>query len=366
MYNSTAEQNIKGRALIAMSGGVDSAAAAALMKKAGYECVGVHMKLYNAETEDVVGCRTCCSQSDAEDARAIAYSLGMNFYVFNLSDDFGERVIHPFINAYLEGRTPNPCIECNRWMKFTKLVQRADIMHCDKIVTGHYARVEFEDGHYVLKKSRNVEKDQSYVLYFMTQEMLSRTVFPLGEYESKTDVRALAEGLGFRNASKPDSQDICFVPDGDYASFIDRESGVSMPCGNFVNSCGKILGRHNGIHRYTIGQRRGLGVPAEARLYVCRKDIERNEIVLGSDADLWTSGLIAGEFNWISGKAPSGPVQCSARTRYHAKEVPATAEIMPDGTVKLDFASPVRAVTPGQAVVLYSGDVVLGGGIIYK
>lgn len=354
------------KALIAMSGGVDSAVSAALMCKAGYECIGVHMKLYNNTDTDILGGKTCCSLSDSEDARAIAYSLGMPYYDFNFSDDFGEKVISQFIDAYLNGRTPNPCIECNRYMKFDKLMQRAQILGCDKIVTGHYVRVEQVGDKYVLKKSLNEAKDQSYVLYFMTQEMLAHTEFPLGSFKTKDEVRRLAESLGFPNAEKPDSQDICFVPDGDYASFIDRETGNALPCGKFVDCEGKCLGEHKGIHHYTIGQRKGLGVSAKEPLYVCRKDTENNVIVLGSDSDLRTSELTAGNFNWISGETPSETIRCTARTRYHAKEAACSATVLDNGQVLVVFDEPVRAITPGQAVVLYDGETVLGGGEILK
>jgi len=352
------------KALIAMSGGVDSAVAAALMLRKGYEGIGVHMKLYQGAEEDALGSRTCCSLSDSEDARSIAYSLGMKYYVFNLSDDFGEKVITPFIRSYLSGGTPNPCIECNRYMKFDKLMQRAQILGCDKVVTGHYVRVEQQGDKYVLKKSLNEEKDQSYVLYFMTQEMLAHADFPLGEFRSKEEVRAIAESMGFCNAEKPDSQDICFVPDGDYAAFIEKNCDSCTGCGDFVTSDGIVLGRHKGIYHYTIGQRRGLGVSAKEPLYVCGKDMANNRVILGPNKELFSTRLLAGDFNWISGDAPDAPVSCTARTRYHAKEVNCTAQAMEDGTVSVVFETPVRAITPGQAVVLYDGDIVLGGGTI--
>lgn len=352
------------KALIAMSGGVDSTVAAALMIKAGYECVGVTMKLHDTEIEDAVGLKTCCSQSDIEDARSAAYKLGMPYYVFNFSDEFRDKVIEPFIDSYNCGRTPNPCIECNRYMKFDKLLQRADIMGCDKIVTGHYARICFDGEKYIMKKGVNEAKDQSYVLWFMTQELLSRTLLPLGEYADKAEVRALAGELALGNAEKPDSQDICFVPDGDYAAFIERETGEKAKGGSFEDLEGKVLGCHKGIVRYTIGQRKGLGIAAKQPLYVIKKDVENNKVILGPDTALWSSSLRACGFNWMSGETPEGELRCSARTRYHAPETPCTAKVLEDGTVSVEFDSPVRAITPGQAVVLYDGDIVLGGGVI--
>ena len=353
------------RALIGMSGGVDSSVAAALMCRAGFECVGVNMKLYSSEIQ-TEGCKTCCSLEDAEDARSICYKLGMKFHVFNFTQDFSREVIDRFISEYESGATPNPCIDCNQYMKFGKLMDRAKILDCDTVVSGHYARVEYEKekNRWLLKKAKNVQKDQSYVLYFLTQEQLKHIRFPLGEFESKEQIRALAEEMGFITAKKKDSQDICFVPDGDYASFIRQRTGKEYPQGQFVDTEGNVLGTHKGLIQYTIGQRRGLGLALPQSMYVKYKDTEKNQVVLSTNEALFSHRLIAENFNWSSMDAPIQPIQVLAKTRYQAKEAPATATVLPDGRVEIQFDAPQRALTLGQAVVLYDGDTVVGGGII--
>lgn len=354
------------RALIAMSGGVDSSVAAAIMNEKGFECVGVNMKLYDADIEDGAGCKTCCSAEDAEDARNVCCQLGMKFHVFNFTDDFSREVIDRFVDTYEQGATPNPCIDCNKYMKFGKLYQRAQILSCDTVVTGHYARVEYdaESGRFLLKKAKNVAKDQSYVLYFLTQEQLAHTQFPLGEFESKDQIRALAQARGFVNAKKKDSQDICFVPDGKYAEFITERSGKEYPAGDFVDTNGKVLGTHKGLIRYTIGQRRGLGLALPESMYVKYKDTEKNQVVLSTNADLFSDRLVADCFNWSSMDAPAQPIRVTAKTRYQAREAAATATVLDDGRVEIRFDQPQRALTMGQAVVLYHGDTVVGGGVI--
>lgn len=354
----------KGKALIAMSGGVDSSAAAFLMQDAGWDCIGANMRLYRNEDIGISGEKSCCSLDDAEDARSVAFRLHMPFYVFNFSDDFNRQVIDRFVASYEQGETPNPCIDCNRFLKFDRLYHRAEELGCDCIATGHYARIEqAENGRYLLKKALDPAKDQSYVLYSLTQAQLARTHFPLGAY-SKPEIRAMAEARGFRNAHKHDSQDICFVPDGDYAAFIAQRTGKTYAPGNFVLEDGTVLGRHRGLIAYTIGQRKGLGIAYAHPLYVLRKDLLRNEIVLSDNAALFSESLTAREFNWIAFDAPEAPVHCTAKTRYQAREIPCTASVCPDGRVHIEFEQPVRAVTPGQAVVLYDGDTVLGGGTI--
>lgn len=357
---------MNGKALIAMSGGVDSSVAAALMCEQGYECIGVTMKLYDNEEIGISREKTCCSLEDTEDARSVAYDLGMRYYVFNFSADFEGQVIKRFVDAYESGDTPNPCIDCNRYMKFDKLFGRAQILGCDTIVTGHYARVEQEkaSGRWLLKRARNTAKDQSYVLYFLSQKLLSHVKFPLGDFESKEDVRRVAEKYGFVNAAKHDSQDICFVPDGDYAAFIRRHTGKEYPGGSFVDQDGNVLGGHKGIICYTIGQRKGLGLSLPAPLYVCRKCMERNEVVLSPEKDLYASVLLAEDFNWIAFEAPKEAVRVTAKPRYRAREAAAWAMVREDGRVKVTFDEPQRAITTGQAVVLYDGDVVVGGGTI--
>lgn len=359
-------QKMGQRALIAMSGGVDSSVAAALMCEEGYECIGVMMKLFRNETVDIPRGHTCCSLDDSEDARRVASRLGMRFYVFNFTDDFSGQVIDRFVKAYEAGETPNPCIDCNRFMKFEKLYLRAKELDCDRIVTGHYARIAWDEsrGRWLLKKAKNLAKDQSYVLYFMNQEQLAHTSFPLGEYESKEQVRLLAETYGFTNARKHDSQDICFVANGDYGDFIEHYTGKKYPHGAFVDTEGTVLGEHKGIIRYTIGQRRGLGLALPEPLYVCRKDRKENRVVLSRESGLYTRSLQASDFNWIACEEPEGTLKVTAKTRYNAREAPAEASLLPDGKVQIVFEEPQRAITAGQAVVLYDGDIVVGGGTI--
>lgn len=351
------------KALIAMSGGVDSSVAALLMKEKGYDCVGCTMKLYRNEDAGIENEHTCCSLDDVEDAKRIARYLEIPYYIFNFSQDFRANIIDRFVWSYENGRTPNPCIDCNRYMKFGKLFDRAQILGCDKVVTGHYARIEKQGGQYILKKAVDAKKDQSYVLYTMTQKQLSQTMFPLGELE-KTTVRKLAQEHGFTNAEKPDSQDICFVPDGDYARIVELYAKHPVCPGNFVDLSGAVLGQHRGIIHYTIGQRKGLGISFSKPHYVCAIDPASNTITLGKNADVHQRHLTADDFNWISGSAPCRPIRCKAKIRYRQAEQPATATALSDGTVKVLFDAPQRAITPGQAVVLYDGDIVLGGGVI--
>ena len=256
------------KALIAMSGGVDSSVAAYLMKQKGFNCIGVTMKLYTNDDIGVSRGKTCCSLDDVEDARSVAFKLKIPYYVFNFTSDFKERVIEPFISSYENGATPNPCIDCNRYLKFESLYNRAKELNCRYVVTGHYAKIEEKDGRFLLKKADNLDKDQSYVLSFLTQEQLKHTLFPLGTINDKDETRRIAEEQGFFNSDKPDSQDICFVPDGDYAAFIRRFTGKTYNPGDFCTSDGKVLGKHKGIINYTLGQRRGLGIAAEKPLYV--------------------------------------------------------------------------------------------------
>ena len=351
------------KALIAMSGGVDSSLAAKRTIEMGFECIGCTMKLYNNEDVGIDRSRTCCSLDDVEDARSVAFKLGMPYHVFNFSDDFKENVIQNFICEYEAGRTPNPCIECNRCMKFEKLFERAKVLGCDYVVTGHYARIEKIGDKFVLKKALDETKDQSYVLYSFTQEHLAHTLLPLGGL-AKTEVRKIAGESGFVNADKPDSQDICFVPDGDYATFIRNYTGHDYPAGNFVDEEGHVLGRHTGIIGYTVGQRKGLGIAFGKPMYVKKVNPADNTVVLCENEKLFSRVVIADRFNWISGETPEGDIRCSAKIRYRHKEQPASATVLPDGKVKILFDEPQRAITPGQSAVLYDGDIVLGGGII--
>lgn len=353
------------KVLIAMSGGVDSSVAAKLLCDEGCECIGCTMKLYDNCDAGLPRGRTCCSLDDVEDARSVAFSLGMRYYVFNFKDDFREKVIKKFASGYLRGQTPNPCIDCNRYMKFDKLLERAKLLGCDKLATGHYARIEFDGEKYRLKKALDKSKDQSYVLYMLTQEQLAHTLFPLGSLH-KTDTRAIADAADLSSARKPDSQDICFVPDGDYAAAIERLTGKKAPCGDFIDASGKILGTHRGITHYTVGQHRSLGLSLPERRYVCGIDAENSTVTLGGSDELYSSTAEVRDFNWISGEAPSEPIRCTAKIRYRQPEQPATAIARSDGSVTLHFDTPQRAVTPGQAAVLYDGNTVLGGGEIVK
>ena len=347
------------KALIAMSGGVDSSMAAACMIEAGYECVGVTMRLHDYGN-------SCGAASEAADAAAVAEQLGFPFAVLDCREQFDACVIGRFVAAYEAGDTPNPCIECNRHMKFSLLHDYAREQGCDTVVTGHYARVDYDpvSGKYRLKKAVNLAKDQSYVLYFLTQEQLARTAFPLGEMADKDTVRQRAAAYGFAAAGKKDSQDICFIPDGKYADFIRRRTGREYPEGDFVDGEGRVLGRHKGLIGYTIGQRKGLGLALPAPLYVRRKCREQNTVLLTPESELYTDTLVAEGFNWVAGETPAAPVRVTAKTRYSAKEAPATATPLPDGRVQVVFDTPQRAVTTGQAVVLYDGDCVIGGGTI--
>ena len=353
------------KALIAMSGGVDSSVAAFLMKEAGYDCVGVTMKLFHNEDIGISRDHSCCSLDDVEDARSVAFRLGIPFHVFNFSDRFEECVIRRFVEAYEEGCTPNPCIDCNRFLKFDKLYTRAQELGCSHIVTGHYARISFNEstGRYELKKAEDSTKDQSYVLYSLTQDQLAHTLFPLGGL-TKPEVREIAEGQGFINAKKHDSQDICFVQDGSYADFIETYTGKTFPEGEFVDFEGKVMGTHKGIIRYTIGQRKGLGLSVPEPVYVCRLDMDQNRVVLGKNEDLFSRSLIADDINLITVPEIQGTMHLKAKVRYRQKAQWANVVQTGPDTLRVEFDEPQRAITKGQAVVLYDEDTVVGGGTI--
>lgn len=353
------------RAVVAMSGGVDSAVAAALIREAGYDAIGVTMRLFHNEDAGIPRENSCCSLDDVEDARSVAIRLGIPYYVFDFSDRFRCDVIDRFIHAYETGETPNPCIDCNRYLKFERLYERARELGYDYVVTGHYARVERDPGtgRFLLKKGIDPTKDQSYVLYSLTQEQLSHTLFPLGGYR-KAEVREMAAARGFCNARKHDSQDICFVQNGDYADFITSYTGRRYPPGHFVNAAGQVIGTHRGIIHYTIGQRKGLGIAAAEPLYVTAVDPETNTVTLGRNADLMARGLVAGAVNLIDRPSLDTPTRVTAKVRYRHAEQPALAWQSQDGALHVLFDAPQRAITPGQAVVLYDGDTVVGGGTI--
>ena len=346
--------------LIAMSGGVDSSVVALIMKNKGYDCQGILMKLFDGDNEPA-----CCTKKDIEDARAVAESLSIPFLVTNMSEGFRENVIDKFIFAYENGMTPNPCIDCNRHMKFEKLFDEGVRLGCEKVATGHYARIHFDEksGRYILKKALDETKDQSYVLYSLTQAQLARAMFPLGEM-SKSSVRQLAESAGFINADKGDSQDICFVKNEMYYDFIERTRQKHYPEGDFVTVDGKKLGKHKGIIRYTVGQRKGLGIAYTSPLYVVKVNPDDNTVILGSNSDLFTDTLIAKNINLISVNDITSPMRVTAKVRYRHTAQPATVTQLDHDTIKVVFDSPQRAITKGQSVVLYDGDTVVGGGII--
>lgn len=353
------------KAIIAMSGGVDSSVAALLMLQANYECVGATMQLFHNEDAGIPREKSCCSLDDVMDAKMISSKLGMLHYVFNFSDQFREHVMKRFANCYEKGITPNPCIDCNRYLKFDAMLRRMHEMEFDYIVTGHYARTEYDpdSGRYLLKKGLDESKDQSYVLYSLTQEQLKHVRFPLGNYH-KSEIRAIAEQNGFVNAHKKDSQDICFVPDGDYAGFLKKFTGKTFPTGDFIDTQGNILGQHRGIIHYTIGQRKGLGISAKTPLYVCEILTDSNQVVIGQNQELFSDSLLADDVNLISVESLENPIRVCAKIRYRHPEQPATAWQDAEGFLHVKFDEPQRAITKGQAVVLYQNDIVVGGGTI--
>ncbi len=337
------------KAVIAMSGGVDSSVAALLMKNEGYDCVGATMQLY--------------IEGDCSDAKAVADKLNMPFYIYPLKEEFKKLVIDKFIEFYENGQTPNPCVECNRTLKFGAMMEKMHELDADFVVTGHYARVVCENGEYKLKKAVDESKDQSYFLYMLTQEQLKHIKFPLGEY-SKPEIRQIAEENDLITARKKDSQDICFVPDGDYVSFIKSYNNKEYPKGQFIHKTGFSFGEHKGIVNYTIGQRKGLGIAYKTPLYVMNIDPETNNVILGDNEDLFTDTVVAKNVNIISGKEIKEPIRVLARVRYRHKEQPATAWQDENGNLHIKFDEPQRAITKGQSLVIFDGDTVLGGGEI--
>jgi tRNA-specific 2-thiouridylase len=346
------------KAVIAMSGGVDSSVAAALMLEQGYQCAGVTLKLYRGESR-------CCSLQDVNDAKAVAFSLGIPHYVLNFTEAFDKEVIRRFVETYERGATPNPCIDCNRYIKFNLLLLRTLQIDFNCLVTGHYARVQRDSasGRFLLRRAADSSKDQSYVLYCLTQQQLEHSRFPLGEL-TKAEVRKMAEERQLATAAKSDSQDICFVPDGNYGDFIESWTGKTWPPGDIVDTGGKTIGRHRGIIRYTIGQRRGLGVAANTPVYVAAKSIADNTVTLGPEASLYRSSLTARDINLIACGRLEKPMRVTVKTRYLQTEQGALAEQTGEDELHIEFDKPQRAITGGQAAVLYDGDVVVGGGVI--
>lgn len=353
------------RALIAMSGGVDSSVAALKLLGEGCDCVGVTMRLYRNSDLGLACHRSCCAESDAEDAEFVCSQLGIPHELLDYTGLFRVQVIQRFADEYARGRTPNPCIDCNRWMKFEALLDEAMARGFDVLATGHYVRItrDPDSGRWQLRKAVDESKDQSYVLYMLTQRQLAHLRFPLGELR-KSETRRIAEENGLVTAAKRESQDICFIPGGDYAAFLEQWTGKACPPGDILDREGRVLGRHRGAIRCTVGQRRGLGLAAGQPVYVLDKDMAANTVTVGPEAALYSDGLTAAAFHWLSIPEPAGPIRVSAMTRYRQKPFAATADPLPGRRLRLDFDEPQRAVTPGQAVVLYDGDLVLGGGTI--
>lgn len=339
------------KTLIAMSGGVDSSVAAYLMQRSGYECAGATMQLWE--------------NTPTEDAQKVAKQLGMDFFIFDYTSDFSREVVDKFIGCYEAGGTPNPCVDCNRCLKFGALLDKALSLGYDKIATGHYATIQKDPttGRFLLFRAEDGNKDQTYFLASLTQQQLSHIEFPLGGLNKET-VRKIAEEQGFLNANKRDSQDICFIPDGDYLSFMKKYTGKEYPAGDYLNLSGKVVGKHSGAVGYTIGQRKGLGLAMGEPVYVCAKDMERNTVTVGSNDDLFHTTLRANNWNFIPFSALAEPIRVTAKIRYRHIEQPATVYPEDNGFARVEFDTPQRAITTGQAVVLYDGNLVVGGGTI--
>ena len=355
----------KGKVVVGMSGGVDSSVAAWLLKEQGYDVIGVTMQIWQDEENEVQEENGgCCGLSAVDDARRVASSIGIPYYVMNFKQEFQKNVIDYFTKEYLNGRTPNPCIACNRYVKWEALLQRSLSIGADYIATGHYARIDkLPNGRYAIRRSATLAKDQTYALYNLTQEQLEHTLMPVGNY-SKDQIREMAEKIGLQVANKPDSQDICFVPDGDYASFIEENADASIRQGNFVTPDGKILGKHKGIIHYTVGQRKGLGLALGYPAFVLEIRPETDEVVIGTYEESLTHTLRANELNFMSVEDLTEPMRVFAKIRYNHKGAWCTVEKTGEDEITCTFDEPIRAVTPGQAVVLYDGEYVLGGGTI--
>lgn len=353
------------KVLVGMSGGVDSSVSALVLQQQGYNVDGATLRLFSNEDigleEDS---RTCCSIDDVQDAKAVCHKLGINHYVFNFGDHFKEMVINKFAKSYQMGETPNPCIDCNRYIKFQKMLERAKMLDYDYIATGHYVQREIDsNGRALLKKAVDHTKDQTYVLYVLTQDMLKHTLFPIGGM-TKEQSRILAEQHNLVNARKPDSQDICFIKDGDYAGFLENTMGIKTPTGDFIYKDGTVLGKHKGIIHYTIGQRKGLGISYKHPIFVLDKNPENNIVTLGENIDLFTNTLTADDLNWIAIDKPTSSIRVTAKARYSQKEAPATVHPLDENRVLVEFDDKQRAITKGQAVVFYHDEYVVGGGTI--
>ena len=345
------------RVLLGMSGGVDSSVSAILLKEQGYDVIGMTLELYGG---------TCCNTDAVMGAKAICNSIGIPHFTYNLKDEFKCRVIDNFIDEYSNQRTPNPCIECNKYMKFGAMYEKAQEMGCDYIATGHYAKMEYSENYkqYVLKKAKNLKKDQSYVLYNMPRNLLGKVLFPLGDFESKEDVRKIAKQHSLEVASKPDSEDICFITDGNYKRFLEDNSDIKPMAGNIVNRQGEILGKHNGLYNYTIGQRKGLGISYRAPLFVLGFNKDKNELIVGEEHELYRKEMKVGSVNLLLMDKLKEPMDVTVKIRYSSKPAEAIINQTEEGNIQVIFKEPQRGITPGQSAVFYTDDVVIGGGKI--